>query len=161
MRIKYELILWYNAILKALPGNIGCWIRIRSLPIKAGKGVKIWDDVHIDSPSKLSLGNNVSINRGTVINCGGNVIIGDDVLIGPKVTIYSQNHNFEFNGININKQGYSLKEVVIGNNVWIAANSIILPGVSISNNVVIGAGSVVTKSISEEGVYFGNPLRKK
>ncbi|MFY7670051.1 acyltransferase [Tenacibaculum sp. MEBiC06402] len=50
--------------------------------------------------------------------------------------------------------------VKIGNNVFIGADSIILPNVVIADNVVIGAGSIVSKSIKESGVYVGNPLRK-
>ena len=159
MRFRYEILMWFNAIVKSIPGNIGCWLRIKLLPVKAGVNVKIWDHVHIDSPSKLCIGNNVSINRGSIINAGGGVHIGDDVLIGPNVIIYSQNHKFYDSNIPINKQGYELKEVVIGNNVWIAAGVAILPGITIGNNVVVGAGSVVSKNIEGNSVVVGNPMK--
>ncbi len=139
--------MWFNGFLKLIPGNIGCSVRKFMLPVKAGKNVRIWDNVHIDSPSKLIIGNNVSINRGTIINAGGGISIGNDVLIGPNVVIYSQNHRFRDNKLKIVNQGYDLKEVVIGNNVWIAANVIILPGVSIGDNCVIAAGAIITKSV--------------
>lgn len=48
----------------------------------------------------------------------------------------------------------------IGNNVSIGSNTTILP-IYICNNVVIGAGSVVTKDITEPGIYYGNPAKKK
>ena len=51
------------------------------------------------------------------------------------------------------------KETTIGNHVSIGSNATILP-VSICDNVVIGAGAVVTKSITEPGVYAGNPAKK-
>uniref|UniRef100_UPI00404AC516 acyltransferase n=1 Tax=Flavobacterium sp. TaxID=239 RepID=UPI00404AC516 len=146
-KVRYELIMWFNGFLKLIPGNIGCSVRKFMLPVKAGKNVRIWDNVHIDSPSKLIIGNNVSINRGTIINAGGGISIGNDVLIGPNVVIYSQNHRFRDNKLKIVNQGYDLKEVVIGNNVWIAANVIILPGVSIGDNCVIAAGAIITKSV--------------
>ena len=158
--IRYELILWVNSFLKNIPGNIGCWIRIKVLPLKLrGKNIKIWDNVQIDSPSKLSIGDNCSINRGCIINCGGGVEIGDNVLIGPNVVIYSQNHNYCNLDITINKQGYTYSKVKIGNNVWIGANVIILPGTIIEDNVVIGAGSVVNKVLQSDSVYVGNPIR--
>ena len=50
----------------------------------------------------------------------------------------------------------------IGNNVSIGSNATILP-VNICDNVVIGAGAVVTRSITQSGIYAGNPaslLRK-
>ncbi|MEG1551379.1 MAG: DapH/DapD/GlmU-related protein, partial [Oscillospiraceae bacterium] len=49
--------------------------------------------------------------------------------------------------------------VHIGNNVWIGAGAIILPGVNIGDNSVIGAGSVVTKDIPENVVAVGNPCK--
>ncbi|MCG6369200.1 DapH/DapD/GlmU-related protein, partial [Vibrio fluvialis] len=47
----------------------------------------------------------------------------------------------------------------IGRNVWIGANSVVLPGVTIGENSVIGAGSVVTKDIPSNVVAVGNPCR--
>lgn len=51
-------------------------------------------------------------------------------------------------------------KIVIGNNVFIGVNTIILPGVHIGNNIIIGAGSVVTKSLEDNGVYCGVPCKK-
>jgi len=50
-------------------------------------------------------------------------------------------------------------KTVIGDNVFIGMNSIIMPGVHIGNNVIIGAGSVVTKNIPNNCIYAGNPAR--
>lgn len=56
--------------------------------------------------------------------------------------------------------GYSkVGRVVIGNDVFIGADAIILPGVNIGNNVVIGAGTVVTKNIPDNSIVVGNPGR--
>ena len=49
--------------------------------------------------------------------------------------------------------------VHIGENVWVGAGAVILPGVSIGNDSVIGAGSVVTKDIPANVVAVGNPCR--
>ena len=159
MRLRYELILWYSGLLKIIPGQIGCKIRNLLFPYKQGKNVKVWDFVHIDSPSKLIIGNNVSINRGSIINASGVVSIGDDTLIGPNVTIYSQNHNFDHPKKLIREQGYSLAKVEIGNNVWLASNVTILPGVKIVDRVVVAANSLVNKNIIKKGVYAGNPIK--
>ena len=50
-------------------------------------------------------------------------------------------------------------KIVIGNNVYIGNNSLIMPGVTIGDNVIIGAGSVVTKSIPSNCVVAGNPAK--
>ena len=49
--------------------------------------------------------------------------------------------------------------VYIGENVWVGAGAVILPGVSIGHDSVIGAGSVVTKDIPANVVAVGNPCR--
>lgn len=57
--------------------------------------------------------------------------------------------------------GYTkIGQVIIGNNVFIGAGSIVLPGITIGNNVIIGAGSVVTHDIPDGCVFAGNPARK-
>ena len=151
--------MWYQHFLKFMPGRIGCFIRNLLLPYKNGYKVLIWDGTHIDSPSKLNIGNHVSINRGCIINAAGNVTISDNVLIGPEVIIYSQNHNFNQKEKNINLQGYSKAPVMIQRNVWIGARSIILPGVTIQSDSIIGAGSVVTNDIPSNSIFAGNPAK--
>ena len=159
MRVRYEIIMWAQHLLKLIPGRIGCILRNFLLPYKNGKNVTIWDGTHIDSPSKLEIGDNVSINRRSVIHAGGGVKIADNVLVGPGVVIYSQNHNFHQKDININLQGYNTEAVIINENVWVGAQSIILPGVTIGTNSIIGAGSVVKKDIEADTIVAGNPAK--
>lgn len=54
----------------------------------------------------------------------------------------------------------SFGKVVIGNNVYIGNNALIMPGVTIDDNVIIGAGSVVTKSVPSGWIVAGNPAKK-
>jgi len=157
MRIRYEIILWYSALLKSIPGKLGCILRNILLPYQKGINVTIWDHVQIDSPSKLKIGNNVSVNRGCILHAGGEIEIGNDVLIGPAVIIYSQNHSYRDLSKKIINQGYNTKKVNIGSNVWIAANAIILPGVTIGEGAVVAAGSVVTKDVDPNTIVGGNP----
>lgn len=51
-------------------------------------------------------------------------------------------------------------KIIVGDNVYIGANSLILPGVTIDNDVIVAAGSVVTKSIPSGWVVAGNPATK-
>ena len=157
--IRYELILWLMYVSSVIPGRIGCAVRNFILPYKRGKKVLIWEGVHIDSPSRLVVGNNVSINRNCTINAGGHVEIKDNTLIGPRVTIYSQNHKFSSKNCLIREQGYAYKKVVIGPDVWIASNAVILPGVVIGEGSVIAAGSIVSRSVPPYSVVAGVPAK--
>ena len=81
--------------------------------------------------------------------------LGDNFLFAPGVKLISSNHDFK----ELNEAKKS-PPIIIGNNVWLGANVIILPGVKIGDNCVVGAGSVVTKSFNEKGlVLVGNPAK--
>ena len=167
LRKRYELILWYMHFLKLIPGKIGILLRNILIPYKQGVNVNVFEFVQIDMPSKLSIGNNVYINRGCILNAGGETQIGDNVGIGPNVIIYSQNHNYWQDNsyfTNFKENGYIRKKVKIGNNVWIGAASIILPGVYVGDNAIIAAGTIVTKNIDSNVMVGGNPagvIKKK
>jgi len=107
---------------------------------------------------RLSIGN----NSGLGVNCivQGTVSIGDNVMMGPDVLIYTTNHEFRDKDVPMQKQGYQPERpVTIGNDVWIGARVIILPGVHIGDGCVIGAGSVVTKDIPAYSICAGNPAK--
>lgn len=81
--------------------------------------------------------------------------IGDNVTFGPHVQVLAHDAS------TCAYIGYAkIGRVIIGNNVFIGANSVILPGVTIGDNVIIGAGSVVTKSIGSNLVCAGNPAKQ-
>ena len=51
------------------------------------------------------------------------------------------------------------RPIKIGNHCWLAANSVILPGVELGNNVIVGAGAVVTKSFEKDSIIGGVPAK--
>ncbi len=156
--IAVEFKYWLAWALRSLPGEIGIWLRSRLTPCKKKSGIRIKEGVVIERPSRLVLGENVEINRNCNINAGGGITIGNDTLIGPNVLIYSQNHHFRGTGL-ISSQGYDYKPVSIGNNVWIAANVVILPGVTIGDGAVVAAGSIVTTDVPARHLVFGERAR--
>lgn len=87
----------------------------------------------------------------------GNIYVGDCVMFGPNVTIATAGHPVEPKLRSVGIQ-YNA-DVHIGNNAWIGAGAIILPGVTIGDNAVIGAGSVVNKDIPANVVAVGNPCK--
>ncbi len=101
----------------------------------------------------LTVGKNVDIYTSLIDYEHGYLIsIGDNVTIASDVRLLT--HDASTKKI----LGYSkIGRIQIGNNVFIGAQSIILPNVNIGNNVIIGAGSVVTKDIPDQCVAVGNP----
>lgn len=80
--------------------------------------------------------------------------IGNDVTLATGVYILAHDASIK------SKTGYAkITRTVIGDNVFVGAYSIIMPGVKIGNNVVIGSGSVVTKNVPDNSVVAGNPAR--
>ncbi len=92
---------------------------------------------------------------GCYIQAYGGIEFGSNVELGPGVKIVSQNHDLN----DFSQAIKTNKPIRIGDNVWIGANSVVLPEVQIGENVVIGAGSIVTKDIPSDSIAVGNPCR--
>ena len=98
-----------------------------------------------------------SIGIGSIVI--GPVLIGEGSVCSQNCFISGQSHHYEDVSKNFLRQGVETEQVVIGKNVWIGANSVILPGVKIGNNSVIGAGSAVIKDVPPYSVAVGNPAK--
>src|SRR5690606_20750724 len=107
----------------------------------------------------LRLGNHVDLAWGVLITSGGGVQIGDRTLVGYGTKILSTNHIIPNKPGKIFSAGHSKKEVIIGQDVWIGANCVIVAGVEIGNGAVIAAGSVVTKNVKEYTIVGGVPAK--
>ena len=105
----------------------------------------------------LVIGKNLNIEKGVIIDSSIPFLIeiGNNVTLAPYVHILAHDASTKI------VLGYSkIGKVIIGNNVFIGAKSIILPYVKIGNNVVIGAGTIVSKDIPDNSVVVGNPGKK-
>lgn len=80
--------------------------------------------------------------------------LGDNVTLAPRVHILAHDASTK-QFLNYTKIG----RVDIGNNVFIGAESVVLPNIKIGNNVIIGANSTVTNDLPDNGVYVGNPAK--
>lgn len=109
---------------------------------------------------KISIGGRTYINRNTMIDASKEIKIGNDCAIGPNCYITDHDHGFDFINPPLGLPLIS-KPTVIGNRVWVGANSIVLKGITIGDNAVIGAGSVVTKDVPPSAIVYGNPARIK
>lgn len=134
-----------KALLKEMFGHIGenCYIETPFQSNWGGKNVYFGDGVYA--------------NFNLVLVDDHEIHVGNYVMIGPNVVICSATHPI-CPEIRKKTAQYNLP-VWIGDNVWLGAGCMILPGVTIGENSVIGAGSIVTKDIPANVVAVGGPCR--
>lgn len=91
----------------------------------------------------------------------GRITIGSDCLISQFCSFISHNHRKDL-GTPINKQpnDYTKQDILIGDDVWIGASCVILPGANIGTGAVIGANSTLSQTVSENEIWAGSPARK-
>ena len=87
----------------------------------------------------------------------GPVTIGSHVNLAQGVVVTALNHNFADPSLPIDAQGVATSEVTVGDDVWIGANAVVLPGVTIGCHSVVAAGAVVTHDVPEHCLVAGVP----
>lgn len=107
----------------------------------------------------LIMGDHSNIGPYSYIGCSGLIKIGNNVMISPRVSIYAENHVIAGVDIPMKEQGVTQKGVVIEDDCWIAANSVILDGVTIGKGSVVAAGAVVSRDVPPFSVVAGVPAR--
>ncbi len=112
--------------------------------VKFGKNVVIKEFV-IMRPDVV-LGDNVEIKAA--VHAAGGLRVGNNTTLGPACMALEKTPDGQQKG------------VTIGNDCYIGAGAILLPGVKLVDKVIIGAGSVVTKDCLEPGTYIGSPAKK-
>ena len=111
------------------------------------------------NPKNIFLGENVRITMDCCIWAGEyeKIEFGDNVLVGPGVKIFASNHGSKLLDIPMVFQERVEKSIIIGSNVWIGANSVIVAGVRIGEGTIVAAGSVVTKNMPSNVIVGGVP----
>ena len=130
-------------------------IDIRKGELSIGSGFKMRSNCHlrVRQGGRLKLGRNVSLNYCDMIVCHKEVVIGDNVEFGPNVLIFDHDHDFRVIG-GLKSKVFKKGTVVIGNNVWIGANSVILRNTTIGDNSVVAAGSVISGYYPRDSVIY-------
>ena len=124
---------------------------------KTNENFMIEPNFYCDYGYNISLGKNFYSNHNLVILDCAKVTFGDNVFIGPNCGFYTAEHPTD--PIERNKLLEYAKPIVVGNNVWIGGNVVVVAGVTIGDNVTIGAGSVVVKDIPSNCIAVGNPCK--
>ncbi len=158
-RASWYILLWWlvQAIAFPLtphPCNPWRCALLRLFGAKIGKGVLIRPTARFTYPWKVSIGDYTWIGDDVVLYSLDEIHIGEHCVVSQKSYLCTGNHD-------IHDPTFGLKtaKIIIGNGVWIAADSFIAPGVEIGANAVIGARSSVFSNIPHGQVCWGTPCR--
>ncbi|HZW24577.1 MAG TPA: DapH/DapD/GlmU-related protein [Gallionella sp.] len=135
-----------------------------------GTRIVVEDGAMIDSFVKIKpaggtgdvrIGRNSYINSGVVIYSGNGIQIGEDVLIAANCTLAPVDHEFHSRDRKIVEQRFRPGKggILIEDDVWIGANSVVLDGAILRKGCVVGANSLVKGEVEPYSINVGNPLR--
>jgi acetyltransferase-like isoleucine patch superfamily enzyme len=158
--------LWYLR-----RADVGKRVRLSGRPrVVVGRGARLMvaDRVQLYSTiatlelvaedhATLEIGPRSLVNFGTSIVAMERVVIGADCHIGPHCMIMDTS----FHELDPDRRLERPRPlpVVIGDNVWLGARTIVLPGVTIGRDAAIGAGSIVTHDVPPRTLAAGVPAR--
>lgn len=179
-----EFYLWLESFFSCVPGRIGQKLRVffykfllkksslqsvglgssftSPLNISIGKSyIGKRNDLIACPNSTIVIGNNTYFNSDVHLNSsiGGSIIIGDNCLIGPNFVARTASHIFHDKSRLVYTQGHDHLDIVICDDVWIAANVTVIGGVTLHEGCIVGAGAVVTRSLPPYSVAYGIPAR--
>ena len=156
----YSFYTYFNNLLFLLMEILPPLIRnliFRMAFKKLGKNCLLDYKTYFRYPSRISLGDNVTINRDCSLYASYmvknvEIKIGNNVALSPHVKIFAATHDYSEFAL-----PDTAASVTIGDFAWIGGGAIILPGVTIGEGAIVGAGSIVSRDIPPHSVAVGNP----
>lgn len=127
--------------------------RIIGKPVDSSFGMFL--PFYTDCGKNITVGKNVFINMGCKFQDQGGITVGDGSLIGHNVVLATLNHDLNPD----TRKSMTPSPIHIGNNVWIGAGAVILPGVTIGDGAIVAAGAVVTRDVKAYTLAGGVPAR--
>jgi putative colanic acid biosynthesis acetyltransferase WcaF len=127
---------------------------LRSFGAEVGKGVHIYPKVKIWAPWNLVLGAQCGVANGVILYSQGKITIGKKAVISQGAHICAGTHDYT-------RKGFPLitMPIIIGDDVWVAADAFIHPGIIVGDGCVIGARAVVNKDMPPWMVCAGHPCK--
>jgi acetyltransferase-like isoleucine patch superfamily enzyme len=129
--------------------------------IKVGSGAAISPNAVFANAQRIQIGRNCRIGARCYLWAGpheGRIIIGDDVMFGPEVMLTASTYRYN-EGHPVTQQPLEEADIVIGNDVWLGARAIVLPGARIGDGAIIGAAAIVRGEIPPMSVAVGAPAK--
>lgn len=127
---------------------------LRAFGANISMSASIHPSAKIDYPWRLTMGDRSSLGQNSWAYCLNDITIGENTCIGNDVYLQTGSHD-------ITSPNFRLvtKPITIGDGVWVATGSTVLPGITLGDMTVVGASSVVVKSTETYDVIGGNPAK--
>ncbi len=156
----FKRVLWHLAnffIIKSyiVPLSFTKVAILRFFGAKIGSNVTIKPGVNIKYPWKLEIGNNCWIGENVWIDNLDYVTLADNVCISQGVFLFCGNHNYKSSKFDL-----MLGPITIESGAWLAAKSIVCPGVTVASHAILSLGSLANKDLEPYTIYKGNPAVK-
>ena len=126
-----------------------------------GPGVALAPNASLRGGERITIGAGAHVGAYCSLWAGdttGRITLGAKALLGPEVFITASNYRTA-PGTPVMDQERLEADVVIGDDVWLGARVIVLPGVTVGDGCVVGAGSVVTRDLEPGSIAVGSPAR--
>ena len=182
---RAEVEEWLSMIIRHIPGRTGVLLRravLRTRLVELGRALYSETGVIIRGHANIHMGDSVCLVRGCGIyaemgtcwigdhvgigmnaivdaNDGGEIRIGNYSMLAANVVLRASNHEYRDPTRPIQFQGHTGGEIVIGEDVWIGANAVVVPNVRIGDHAIVGAGAVVTRDVPPWSIVGGVPAR--
>ena len=116
--------------------------------------------INIRENADFKVGDGTFFNNNCIITARKNISIGKNCLFGRNVMIFDHDHDIKADNMS---NSFISKDIIIKDNVWVGANSVILKGVTIGQGAVIAAGSVVNVDVEDNVIFYNkreNAMKK-
>jgi acetyltransferase-like isoleucine patch superfamily enzyme len=150
--------------------EIGDGVELRrdvEIRVHGSASIRIEDGARIDrgvrilaaNQSRVEIGAGARIGLYSVLNGGDSIRIGRKCLVSGFVYLQTSMHEHRAPGAPIQSQGFRHAPIALGDDVWLGAHVVVLPGASIGAGAVVGSNAVVTRPVDAFSVVAGIPAR--
>jgi putative colanic acid biosynthesis acetyltransferase WcaF len=150
------LIAWL-LLARWTPPPLHAWrsFLLRCFGAKVGQGVHVYSGVKVWAPWNLEIGDQTGIGNGATLYAQGKINLGKRVVISQGAHLCGGTHDYTLKGFPVIPG-----DITIEDDVWIAAEAFVHPGLRIQEGAILGARAVAVKDLEAWTIYAGNPAKK-
>ena len=160
LKSKISRVVWniaWTLFFRTTPNRLrifNAWrvFLLRCFGAKVGKGCIVFSSCEVWHPWNLEIGDMVALSEKVICYTVDRIKIGNQTTISRDAFLCCAGHDVTSPIMEL-----TYAPIVIGDNCWIAARSIIMPGRTVGDGAVVAAGAVVTKDIEPWTIVGGNP----